>query len=1029
MHLNPVLDAVAGTDADRDERARIAVQVFRTMLPGLSAYARAVTHNSKVRVELSAGPPETNGTIIKYRPPIELGDKTPHNRSKCDKRDGKTGLLVCPACAIREQVLVNIYHEIAHICFGTFAEVTPADRIMAINAALRSLGDVHRETFEKRVSAAPEYMKRDYLNLSGLINPFLPDLFNMLEDARVDSNMFLARKGTRKMMEADLYRILREGITTWGPTPVRWMDQPLNAQAVLATYLIGAGYESWESFLHPKIVEDFEDEKLRELLANVKNTRTAADTYTVSLPILARLRELGYMLTPEEQEEQAGESDDEPDTNEENKDDDGAGAGGPADDRGSGDEPDPEGEGLGDDSDDGDADTEAPAGDFDGEADPDGDEAGQGGEPEAGGEEAGEGSDSSGEEGTDPGSGAGGEPADESDDTEPGVDGHGDQDERDASDSQDGAGPKEEGEVDDVQPDTGAAPDRDAVSDEPTGEGQDSPDHSDAEGEGEAEASSDTAPPLGEAGGDSDADDRSDQTDGDAGEGDGQDLGPDHTSSGEAGGQDDAAGTGAPELDDGVGAEGEPDEDPQADQVPDAPGGAADDGAAAEDGSDGDVGEPAGDLDRPDGAAGDEAGAGDRHDLAAAAGDAATPDGSTDPDTPSDRDNPQPDPDTTAPEPGDRPEREGVMESGADEGLGGIKVEEAEEQPLPEYGNADDLAPVTGLHGEHDPTDPSHPDHKVKDADDKAIAVAVVQGQYFETPSTNIVQVNEYDEANPGFGFSFPDDKGHYHELDDDEREYLGIDCDMDVPESAMGPALMQLRRLFTDNKIAAYEPNRRSGRINKRVLGRRAWGDDDRLFGKKRLPNKKSYAVLIGIDISGSTLGDNLVLAKRAAFAQAELCRRLGVDFAVYAHSANGIRLDKGRIGLSMDIHEVKSWSQPWDDKARRRIASLVGNGGNVDGHTMEYYRKALDKQDATDKILLYYTDGKMPAANHDEELEVLQREIRTCRQKKYTLLGVGIRTDSPIQHGLDTVQVDTHEDLRKVVEHLGKRLANPGR
>jgi len=295
--------------------------------------------------------------------------------------------------------------------------------------------------------------------------------------------------------------------------------------------------------------------------------------------------------------------------------------------------------------------------------------------------------------------------------------------------------------------------------------------------------------------------------------------------------------------------------------------------------------------------------------------------------------------------------------------------------------------------------------------------VAIIQGAYFETPSREVTQVNEFDVKNPG------------HSIDSErfsinDRVRLGVDADMDIPEGVMGPALLQLRRLFSDNQTAAHEHNRRSGRVDKRVLGQRAWNDDSRLFTKKRLPAKKDYAVLIGIDLSSSTFGDNIVLAKRAAFAQAELCQRLGVKFAVYAHNCTAERNLSGDAEFAMDIYKIKSFDNPWDDAAKRVIASLCPHGGNLDGHTMEYYRRRLDEVEATDKILLYYTDGKMPAANHDEELEVLQREIKTCRQRRYTLLGVGIRTDSPVRHGLDTVEVHEDEDLKKVVEHLGKRL-----
>jgi hypothetical protein len=110
-------------------------------------------------------------------------------------------------------------------------------------------------------------------------------------------------------------------------------------------------------------------------------------------------------------------------------------------------------------------------------------------------------------------------------------------------------------------------------------------------------------------------------------------------------------------------------------------------------------------------------------------------------------------------------------------------------------------------------------------------------------------------------------------------------------------------------------------------------------------------------------------------------------------------------------------------------RLSAIGPSAANLDGHALEYLRKRADESDATDKIILYYSDGKMPQENFTEELEVLQREIKMCRQKNYTLLGVGIRTDSPARHGLDTVEVHEDSDLVKVVQHLGKRLAATAR
>jgi hypothetical protein len=64
------------------------------------------------------------------------------------------------------------------------------------------------------------------------------------------------------------------------------------------------------------------------------------------------------------------------------------------------------------------------------------------------------------------------------------------------------------------------------------------------------------------------------------------------------------------------------------------------------------------------------------------------------------------------------------------------------------------------------------------------------------------------------------------------------------------------------------------------------------------------------------------------------------------------------------------------------------------------------------------------MPAANKDEEQDILEEEIKLCQQRGITLLGVGINTDSPKAYGMDTVRIDSDEDIIKVVEQLDRRL-----
>ena len=62
--------------SDRDERAQRAVKAFRNLQPALTAYARVLSKNPRVRVELDARDNgSTDGTRIFFRPPIALGDK------------------------------------------------------------------------------------------------------------------------------------------------------------------------------------------------------------------------------------------------------------------------------------------------------------------------------------------------------------------------------------------------------------------------------------------------------------------------------------------------------------------------------------------------------------------------------------------------------------------------------------------------------------------------------------------------------------------------------------------------------------------------------------------------------------------------------------------------------------------------------------------------------------------------------------------------------------------------------------------
>lgn len=946
------IDRSRGATADdTSERAQRAVKVFRGMQHGLSAYAKAITGNRKVRVEISSGPPHTDGKVIYYRPPIELGDKTNHDRFLCDKR-GEDKLHLCPACKVREEVLVNIYHEISHIAFGTFTETSDEDRKNAIDEAIKEWGGKYEEKIRKQMNNAPASVVSNYLGLAGLISPYLPHLFNCLEDARVDSAMFRARKGTRKMMEADTFNLLSQGIPDGAGNYNHQKDAPLNSQVALGCYFQAAGYVGWEEYLHDQIGEHVADAQIKYLLDQVAKAQTAASVYRLAFPILARLRELGYFQLDDDEEEQGDEPEDQ-------KQDD------PTDNQAKS-------------KDEADA---SEAGSEDDDSSSDGEHSGS--EPESG-EESEDSSDSSTSEDSDTSDDSGDASGDSEDEPQEGGEGDSEGESEGGLDS----GSGEEDSSGDASEHGGSSSESDDSSEQEDGAGQ--PSEGSEEGEGSSEAGTD------EAEGGSEVNDSD------------QDSVPEE--SGDAGQSAEGNGSSDVEEQSSDGADGKADSSEQS-QDSGSPQEGGD--SLGENNSERPDSQNAGDVTEGSNQLVDSEGDGEAGKGSSEVSADSRPDESSLSDGSDEDQSERNESQSTQEVPGsDDPE---LVDSGADQGLGGIGVEES--APA-NYGNPDDVVAAT----EHMHSPQGEPQQlSITSKELEAIAMAVIQGIYFETPSYGVGEVYEHEYSPDAHGW----DSSKFTPVD---KVRYGIDCDMDIPEQILGPALLKTRRIFSDNQTAILENNLRSGRVNGKVLGKRAWNDDDRLFGKKRIPGKRNYAVLIGIDISSSNMGSNLALVKRAAFAQAELCHRVGVEFQIVAHSCS-VSGGQGNRKYVMHLHHIKGWNEPWDSLTKKRISELVAVGGNLDGHALEFMRKQLGKVEATDKILLYYTDGKMPAANMEEEREVLERQIKLCKRDQITLLGVGMGTDSPERHGLDTVQVDDDSDLAGVVEHLGKRLLRRAR
>jgi cobalamin biosynthesis protein CobT len=278
--------------------------------------------------------------------------------------------------------------------------------------------------------------------------------------------------------------------------------------------------------------------------------------------------------------------------------------------------------------------------------------------------------------------------------------------------------------------------------------------------------------------------------------------------------------------------------------------------------------------------------------------------------------------------------------------------------------------------------------------------------------------------------------------------------------ESDAYTQLIQSKRLLADalgmNRRSANSPNLLRGRLHGSKLARVPTGNR-RAFRRIDKPRKKSYAVLIGVDLSGSTGGSREVELRRMAYAQASLLDSLGIRFAVAGHTGCKYRTDApagsrdadlataqavrevrqvygdGNVGLA--THKLaKNFAEPWDESAKLAMAAFQAASANLDGITMQTYINMLCTQPVTDRILLYYTDGQMPAEDHSNQLTILKRQLRRARamaklpNHRLHVVGIALDNDAPKKYGLDTILVDSDkpdESVRLVVEGLAERIA----
>jgi cobalamin biosynthesis protein CobT len=980
------------------ERAVAALSEFQKLVPTLAGYARAFTGIRTMRVIPAVGEPRTDGRNIYMQPPLELADKTKHDKSKCGKWDWE-GLQQCLACMIRHDLLWSAFHEIGHVTEGSVDPLTEQDKTWVAMQAAVTLGENPRTRgLAEHIEKVAKRNRGNWLAVASGVSPFMPTLYNAFEDGRINHKIGVAKPGARRMRISSEIRHYREGVKAFDPftgEPIQkhYIEMELNHQMMVALYFASVGNDIPDGLFETEVMDALADQRVIEICDRTRSDLSKRTPFLNALEVFAILRESGFFLHATDEFVEPPPPPPPPPMTAEPDEDDG--------------DPEPDED-----------DTESDAslnmdpeeGEDDDESTPD--------EVDDDELKEGKGSLDEDEDELDP---EGGEEDDDApeDRTEHRAGEAEDEDEAGGEDSS-GEDPLEAGDRDELDNDRLDLEARDGESSQPV------EDDSDLEDEGEDEDWEDWTPapssdfdPGNDPEEEGDADPASPGGEVDLGD-DSDEYGPDErepssdSTDSEQGDPSDVE----DERTDGSEDESEYEEDDS--PLPDwddEPGEGGSESGGTDEGDADQEHEDSGDGERQNESGDDSEGG---------AGEAGS--GGVDSDDEGEGDGIDDNALNSATENVSEHDRLNGADDDEEDGSDGATGQDGAEDERDwgtEEGADNALQELLGHGHQHDDEED---EGRIPDKEAAQLMGEALAGSYFDNTPRNIgglrlhregdhQTVNGADYAS-GWTHAY---EGYFSKL---SRRDWGIDPEeggtFSAPEAVIGSSLLHARLAFAANRRSASQHNLKSGKVDRRVLGKRAPHGDERLFYKKQIPKKRDYFVLIGFDISGSTLGDRIRIMKKCVMAEAEVLHRLGVSFAIYAHS--GKDDPNGTVGL--DIYEIKADGEPWNDTTRTRLTEIGPDSSNLDGHTLEYYRKVLDGRRETDRILQYYTDGAMPAENYTEELEVMQRNIEICKHRGYHLMAVGVTTDSPAAHGFDTVRVNSVEDVSKVVQHLGRRL-----
>ena len=283
------------------ERARLALARFRGAEATLSSFASALSERDLTVV--AGAETGTNGEVIHVTPPLGMAEEVDHDLSRCHRR-GADGEFLCRACGAWDEVLVNVFHEIAHVIHG---HIGTKRAVRDIRAGLPKYAKIMRAA-GYRVDYDDV---SDHLGVHNAIpalkgvDPWLPLVVNVLEDVRIDLLMIEAKRGLARSHANDLRALAgvgRDVVLPDGTTRrIQWGDAPRDAQFLLALYIAGVGHDLFDWCEDEEIVALAQSDAFEEIVRSARGARSLEGVMPASALLLVWARSEGYLLDPENQ--------------------------------------------------------------------------------------------------------------------------------------------------------------------------------------------------------------------------------------------------------------------------------------------------------------------------------------------------------------------------------------------------------------------------------------------------------------------------------------------------------------------------------------------------------------------------------------------------------------------------------------------------------------------------------------------------------------------------------------------------------